>query len=130
MEALIVDFSPVTTMLVQIAAAALLAALTVGSRWIMRLVSVRLGLSIEDAQRAKVQQALENAVTFAQGKVVNYITARDNLQVRSELIQHGADYVLDKLPAALAYLDVDDQPVADMVDSLSRDALRSQVVAG
>lgn len=124
METFAIDLSPLTGPLIELVAAAVIAALGVGLKLVLNLVALKTGLQVEEAQRVKINEALENAVIYAKGRVNDWAQARDNVAVKNALVAQGAEYVLKAVPEALAYLDVDPDGVASLVETRLEKALK------
>lgn len=117
METVVLDLSPLTLELVKLAFAALLAALTVGARVLYTTLKEKWGLEVEQAQRDKVNEAIQFALQYAETKVASAVDAKDNVEVKNQMVATAAEYVMAKIPDALDRLGVTPESVADLVEA-------------
>lgn len=130
METFLIDFSPITEVVIALAAAVLSAVGAIAIAKLSAVLEARFGMQIEEAQRVKVQQALENAIAFAKIRAENFLEAKDDVQVRSAVLADAANYVISKVPQGLDHLGIDAEAVVDLLEArLSREFERVGIPA-
>lgn len=130
METFLIDFSPITEVVIALAAAVLSAVGAIAIAKLSAVLEARFGMQIEEAQRVKVQQALENAIAFAKIRAENFLEAKDDVQVRSAVLADAANYVIAKVPQGLDHLGINEEAVVDLLEArLSREFERVGIPA-
>lgn len=107
-----IDFAPLLETLVLLLAAALMA---VGT-WAIRRLSAKFGLEADSAANALLNDALTNAVRYAERLAAEAARARGASRVTdSETVAAAVNYVLEGVPAILHQYDITAEHVEKMV---------------
>lgn len=104
------------------AAEVVLAVVGVFALWFARkgidALQERLGLDLDDQLKARIDDALFNAIQFGKAKVL--ARAKDTqitFDVRNEVLRHAITYAKAAVPEALDYFDIDQTRLHDLLEA-------------
>lgn len=103
--------------LVPYLAAAIGSLISAAVGWLVYLVNMKLGLSIDDSLRDSLQTAAANAAGLVLAGLGNRLSGM-TLDVRSELVADAVNYVLKAAPDAVAHFGLTPEAVAQKILAL------------
>ncbi|MCK7615167.1 inadl protein [Roseibium sediminicola] len=121
-SAMAADTSVDLSGLVEPAAQIVVAVLGAFALWLARKAvdafQERTGLELDGQLKQKVDDALFNAVQFGKAKVLTKVKGRQvTFDVRSEVLRHAISYAQGAVPEALAYFDIDQARLYDLLEA-------------
>ena len=116
-ESSVLSFAPLTNYLIDYVVVAIVAVLGWAFTRLTKYLRLLFGLRIDESQRAVIMGAVERGVNFAADIVRERIKVSQGLKldVRSELIKRGGEYVQQRVPDAVAYFKLKPVDIADMI---------------
>lgn len=115
MEVMTVDFTSVLQTGLGLLAAALMA---FGS-WAVKRLGTRWGVQIDRERGQILDDAIHNAIKFAQGQVMRYALTRqiDQIQVRDATLQMALEYLIPRVPGIIDYFKLTPDNIKGMIEA-------------
>ncbi len=106
-----VDFTPVINQLLALVAAVLAA---VGT-WAAKRFATRLGVEIDKEKGEILDNAIRRGIDFARNTLSARLDGKVNVDVESEVLRAAVVYAKDKVPETLAYFNITEARLVEMV---------------
>lgn len=112
-----IDFSPVLLSIIGLAAAAITALGGIGVKAVTSYLDRKFGLQLDADTRTYLDQALFNAVSFAEHHARDFAQDKAQIEVRNRTLAYAMDYMLDRVPDALAHFGITEQALKRMIEA-------------
>lgn len=114
----VVDFQPVLALIIAIIGAVIIAVLRPGTKALVAYLETKSGIELDASTRAYLQTAIDGAVSWATQKVGDGLKDKSvTLDVKSELVAHAADYLLDRVPDALEHFGLSAKDIEQLIEA-------------
>ena len=113
METLVIDLSPILTILLQSLAGAVMAV----AGWALHKVQQKFSLENEGKIREVVMAAVARGITYGKNKAQEELNNADwaKIETKNAMVAHASNYVLSKVPDAVKKFKLTEDQVRDLV---------------
>ncbi|TXG98579.1 MAG: hypothetical protein E6R08_04020 [Nevskiaceae bacterium] len=116
-SATVITFNEVIVAVLSLVATAIAAAAHVGIRALAKYLQSKTGIELDNAVRNYLDPAIDKAVAYGQLKVTQAAGDKAEIDIHNETIAHAVNYLLARVPDALAHFGLNVDDVKEMVEA-------------